>query len=417
LHRPEIELLLLDEPTNHLDLPSIVWLQQSIIASGKTVIAVSHDEAFLDAIATHIWEMNADDRTLHVSGSKYSAYKHAKLMALEQQRRAYSEQQKRHTRLTESAEQLRAKAAAGHNYQAKDHDIMQRGFKRNRAGRSGAKASAITKRRDAEEKIQRVVEHVPLCIRLEPVPSGTDSSIILDHVQLGYKTVQLDAESDIKSGSDGTKKLPLPLVSLRIDYGERVAIIGFNAIGKTTLLRTLSNTLEPLSGEVHIGRDLRLGNLMQAHDSLPRDVSPRDFVANIGGNGSDTKLNPLEATKRVIGYGLSRHQAESPIRELNPGARARLLLAYFSIRCVNTVILDEPTNHLDEEAILELTSTLNTYQGTVVVVSHDRSFLNQLKLTKTLRVCTKGIEPVESVDAFVQDIDQVVQHVVQKSFE
>ena len=216
LHRQDIQLLLLDEPTNHLDLPSILWLQHAILASQKTVIIVSHDEDFLNAIANRIWEIDFIQQTLTVSVSKYFDYMEAKRLAVEQQKKAYEEQQKRHKRLTVVADKLKQEAIAGAHYQSKDHDLLQRDFKRERASRSGKRASAVTKLRDSEETIERVVERAPLHIQLEPIAAGMDASIVLDSVQLGYTA---------KTSSSGEEvRLPLPPISCRFDYGERVAI-------------------------------------------------------------------------------------------------------------------------------------------------------------------------------------------------
>lgn len=406
LHRPSVQLLLLDEPTNHLDLPSILWLQHSLLASKKTVILVSHDEAFLDAVVNRIWEIG-DDGSLTVSLSQYSAYKHAKLLAIEQQRKAYDEQRKRHARLTAAISKLKVATKRGEFYVAPDHDTLQRDFKRDRAGRSGKKAAALTHFRDSEEKVEKVIDHVPLRLRLTPLPAGSDSSILVDSLKLGYSST---ASSDTAEG-DSLVSLPLPPLSLRIDFGERVAIIGFNGVGKSTLLRTLQGILPPLSGSVTIGKDLRIGNLMQAHESLPRDQTPREFIASL------TSLDLFHSGTRVISYGLTLHQVDSPISELNPGARARLLLASFSILSVNVLILDEPTNHLDPEAVHELTSSLNTFNGTILVVSHDRELLSSLSLTRRYSLTAdSGLKEEESIESFVEEIEEVVERVVGESF-
>mgnify|MGYP005866053465 CR=1 FL=1 len=194
---------------------------------------------------------------------------------------------------------------------------------------------------------------------------------MVNDIQLGY---HLRDEKDNKSHA-----LPIPPISFRI--GERIAIIGQNGVGKTTLLRTLTGDLPPINpdGSVTIGRDLRVGNMMQEHESLPRDISPRDHVAAVV-----PSLQRFEGGNRLIRYGLSRFQVDQPIGELNPGARARLLLALFAMRSVNTLILDESTNHLDEEAIMEVIATIERYKGTVIIVSHDRHFLSSIELTYTL---------------------------------
>eukprot|EP01006_Ploeotia_vitrea_P017779 TRINITY_DN49013_c0_g2_i1.p1 TRINITY_DN49013_c0_g2~~TRINITY_DN49013_c0_g2_i1.p1 ORF type:complete len:359 (-),score=160.81 TRINITY_DN49013_c0_g2_i1:910-1908(-) len=325
------------------------------------------------------------------SGAQYTAYKEAKRRAIEEQRRAYDLQQKRHMRLSAAASKLREHARKGANHQASDHNLLQRGFKRNRAGRSGKKAAAVEKLRDMEEKVERVHEHVPLRIRLEPVAVTNDSSIIVHAVQLGYTI------------DSNPKPLPLPRITMRVDYGERVAIVGFNAVGKSTLLKTVMGKLAPLNGTVTVGRDLRIGNLMQEHDSLPRDKTPREHVA------ACCDLDSFKGGNRIINFGLTRHQVDAPIGELNPGARARLLLALFSMRQVNALVLDEPTNHLDEEAVAEVVATVNSYQGTVLVVSHDRQFLSAIQLTSTFCLEPDGLRRVKSVDAVVDEFDDRIR--------
>eukprot|EP00297_Palpitomonas_bilix_P003555 CAMPEP_0113896544 /NCGR_PEP_ID=MMETSP0780_2-20120614/18102_1 /TAXON_ID=652834 /ORGANISM="Palpitomonas bilix" /LENGTH=603 /DNA_ID=CAMNT_0000887747 /DNA_START=92 /DNA_END=1903 /DNA_ORIENTATION=+ /assembly_acc=CAM_ASM_000599 len=417
-HRSSVRLLLLDEPTNHLDLPSILWLQHTLIESGKTVIVVSHDESFLDVIGNHVWEIDDEKRKLTTTSSKYSDFKHAKRVRIQQQREAYDQQQKRNKKLTDVADRLRAMSKAGEHHIASDHDLLQRDFRRDRAGRSGKKASAVEKLRDSQEKVEKVVEHIPLKIRLEPLAANVSSTILVDQVKLGYTAAhakggggQEEGEGKVEGREDVC--LPLPPISLRVDYGERIAIIGYNGIGKTTLLRTLTKAIPPLEGAVSIGQELRIGNLMQEHESLPRDTTPRDHVASITG------LDRFAGGNRLIrGYGLTLHQVNNPIRELNPGARARLLLALFALRSVNVLVLDEPTNHLDEEAVTEVAATVNKYSGSVIVVSHDRAFLAGLELTRTYALTpVEGLVEVESVDAFVEGVEEKVKKVVAMSFK
>lgn len=420
LRRPGVRLLLLDEPTNHLDLPSILWLKAEIIASRKAFVVVSHDEAFLNEVANYIWEIDTVHHNLTVSTMQYSVYKQSKLKAIEAQRRAYEGQQRRHKKLSTAAEKLRTASKKGEFSKAKDHDLMQRDFRRNRAGRSGKKAATLERLRDSEKKIERVVDKEPLKIRLEPISVNNDSSIMLNEVRLGHTKQVADdsSKADEKSGNDDNKNdteaqemkpLPLPPLSFRLDYGERVALIGYNSIGKSTLLHTLTGMIQPMSGSVYIGKDLIIGNLMQEHQSLPRKITPRAYLATLTGE------DMFVAGSRVIGFGLTYHQVDMPIEDLNPGARARLLLASFSMRRVNMLVLDEPTNHLDEEAVSELTATLNEYEGIVLVVSHDRCFLESLRLSYTLVLSPQGLSRIDSIDLFVNEIEEAVEIVVAKA--
>ena len=393
LHRRSIEVLLLDEPTNHLDLPSILWLERSILAAGKSVVVVSHDAAFLDNVCDHLWEIDTHEKTLTVSGSSYSNFRREKQLAKEQQEAAYEQQQQRHKRLTESANKLKAASAKGQRAVAKDHDKLQRDFRRDRAGRSGRKAKAIEKARDSEEKVERVVHHDVLKIEIDSLGAGADSTLILQ---------------DVLIGCTGGIPLPLPPLSLRVDFGERVAIVGYNGIGKSTLLRTLTRAIEPLSGSVTLGRELRVGHLMQEHESLPRDQSARKYFSELSG------IAEFDTGKRLINYGLTLQQVDGAMGTINPGARARAILAGFAMRRVNCLILDEPTNHLDVEAIEEVLVSLHGYKGTVVVVSHNRNFLAELNCSRMLLLSPNGLEEVESLEAFVGDIDDLVADVVMK---
>lgn len=380
LNRTDIDLLLLDEPTNHLDMPSIIWLQETILERRKAIVVVSHDVAFVEAVADHVWDIDSDKKELRVSGASYSAYRRAKEVAREQQRVAYEAQQDRHRRLTAVATKLRAASAAGERFKAKDHDTLQRDFKRDRAGRSGKKAKAVESLRDKNDTVERVVDRRPLHIELDSVEISGDSSIMLGTAKIGY---------------DDDTALPIAPLTVRIDYGERVAIVGLNGVGKSTVLRTITGQLSLIEGSVHVGRELRIGNLTQEHETLPRLETPREYMAKTG------SLHPFDAGAGLFSYGLTRAQIDTPISKLNPGARARLLLASFSMRKVNALILDEPTNHLDEEAITEIVATLNSYKGTVVVVSHSRQFLASLDLTRILQLTPQdGFVELDSIEEF-----------------
>uniref|UniRef100_A0A6U2IDY8 ABC transporter domain-containing protein n=1 Tax=Hemiselmis andersenii TaxID=464988 RepID=A0A6U2IDY8_HEMAN len=399
LSRRDVKMILLDEPTNHLDLPSILWLQHAIIASGKTVVVVSHDAAFLDAVSDHVWYIDGVQHTLTVSGAGYTDFVKSRELAREQQRAAYEDQKSRHKRLTGVANSLKAEAAAGARHVAKDNDKLQNDFKRDRAGRSGKKASAVEARRDREEKVEQVVDRKPLRITLNAVGSGTNSVIMFSSVALGYHA------------PDGSPlPLPLPPVSLRVDFGERVAIVGFNGVGKSTLLKTLMGEIQPLGGHVSMGRELKVGNLTQSHEALPLDATPRQYFSEM------TKTELFATGQKLMKYGLTLRQTDCPISALNPGARARAVLASFAMQQVNTLILDEPTNHLDEEAMEEVLSTVNEYHGTVVLVTHSRKALESIRVTRTLRLGSEGLGEIESVDEFVQMSDQAARAVVRDCF-
>ena len=140
---------------------------------------------------------------------------------------------------------------------------------------------------------------------------------------------------------------------------------------------------------------------------MPRDSTAREFLTSIL-EGPEHE----HAGWRLLKFGLTKPQLDCPIRELNPGARARVLLAGFSMRKVNTLILDEPTNHLDDEAVAEVTSTLATFTGTLVVVSHNRAMLESLDFSRVYKLCAEGLVEVPSIRAFCDDIEERVNSVI-----
>jgi len=386
LGRSDVRLLLLDEPTNHADLATVLWLEAALAATKKAAIIVSHDRRFLDAACDHVWDLS--NKTLAVSGATYSHYCHAKEMAIQQQRVAYDQQRDRHKRLTAAADRLRQASERGSKHKSSDHDLLQRDFKRDRAGRSGRAAKALEALRDHEEKVDRVVDRPKLRIPLDESPSaGGDSSILLGAVCLG-------------------RGPSLPPVTLRLNFGERVAIVGHNGSGKSTLLQTILGTLAPAGGDVHVGRELRVGSLAQEHDALPRVESPRHYLATLA------NLTPFDAGTWLYNFGLTRQQLDRPVGVLNPGARARVLLAGFAARKVNTLVLDEPTNHLDDEALAEVLASLNDLKGTLLVVSHGRDFLADLRLDRVLRLDRRGLVEIDDLDTYFTETADTAAAVV-----
>lgn len=220
--------------------------------------------------------------------------------------------------------------------------------------------------------------------------AGTDASVVVHEVILGHAD---------------RRPLPLPPISLRIDFGESVAIVGANGRGKSTLLKTIAGALEPIAGDVSVGRELRFGNLMQEHESLPRGATPREHLADLLGVGR------FDAGQQLIRYGLTLRQVDCPIGELNPGARTRALISAFSARRVNGLLLDEPSNHLDAEALDEVLATLQDFSGTVLTVSHDVYFLQRLRPCRTLLLDAQGLTELVSIEAYAQSLEKAVDTV------
>ena len=355
------DILLLDEPTNNLDLPALIWLENFLMRSNATSIIVSHDRLFLDRIVREIFEIDWHTRTLNITSGRYSDYLIRKEKEMARQKRRHESQQEEIKRLEEQARKKKQEAISGSRYVGTDSDKFLRGFKRDRASKSGKQAKAIEKRIEQIEIVEKPVERNVFRIHLQPKKPGGTRDIILSNVIAGY-------------ADDGFKIGP---VSLSIPYGSRVVILGLNGSGKTTLLRTISGELSALKGKVSCGNALIIGNLTQEHDNLPREKSIKDFLIRRSG------LQVQEAYSLAVKFGFKATEIDKPILTLSPGGRARLLFALFSALSANVLILDEPTNHLDLEALEALEEVMNHYEGTIILVSHDRRFLENFHPTDT----------------------------------
>jgi len=384
-----VDLLLLDEPTNNLDLPALVWLEDYLRKSKATVIVVSHDRRFLDRTVRKVFEINSHDHSLTISGGTYSDYLAMKSKRFARQKEEYRLQQEEIGRLSDRAGRLRSSAESGSSWQGSDNDKFLRGFKQNRAGRSSRIAKTIERRIDRMDKVERPVEKDLLKISLAPESISSSCDIRATDLVAGY--------------SDGFTVGP---VSMDVTFGTRVGIMGLNGSGKSTLLKTLSGVLKPISGSVEIGRGVRMGNMMQEHESLSRQETVLECVMRRSG------LETQATFALLVKYGMAESQIRQPIANLSPGGRARLLLAIFSAASVNTLLLDEPTNHLDLEAQEALEEALETYEGTILLVSHDRYFLEEADLDVVYILSEGVLRKVPDYTTYIKEAEMRAQQLL-----
>ncbi|MEX2013998.1 MAG: ABC-F family ATP-binding cassette domain-containing protein [Parcubacteria group bacterium] len=362
-----VDLLLLDEPTNNLDLPALIWLENFIQKTDAACIVVSHDRRFLDRTVGKIFELNRHTRELTINKGTYSDYLEMKKKKISRQKEEYRSQQEEIERLEESARKKKTDATAGSHWKGTDNDRMLKGFKRERAAGSFRTAKTIIKRIEQMNKLEKPINSKPLAIKLK---AETNSST-------------LDVEiSDLIAGYQG--RFRIGPISLEVRYGSRIGIMGLNGSGKSTILKTLTGQLPPLNGKIKIGSGVRIGNMMQEHETLPRDASPLDILMKSG------ELSQSNAYSVLAHFGFNEKQAKLAAGTLSPGGRARLLLALFSIQSVNMLVLDEPTNHLDLDALEALEEMIKTYEGTILLVSHDRYFLEKASLD-TVYILSNGL--------------------------
>jgi ATP-binding cassette subfamily F protein 3 len=378
-----VDLLLLDEPTNNLDLPALIWLENFLQKSDAVCIIISHDRRFLDKVVKKIFEIDWNTHTLNISNGAYSDYLETVAKRLSRQKEEYKSQQEEIARLTNRANEKRADSEAGTHWESSDNDKYIKGFNRDKAGRSGAIAKTIEKKIEQMDKIEKPSERKPFKISLEAEVNPGSLNIRLIDAVMGYV--------------GGFKIGP---ISLEANYGSRIGIMGLNGSGKSTLLKTLTKEIKIISGKVEVGSGVRIGNMMQEHETLPKNLTLLDFI--IEKTGLDQQFSYSELSK----FNFNEQQARQKIGELSPGGRARLLLSLFSLQSVNVLVLDEPTNHLDLEALEVLEEILETYKGTIILVSHDRYFLEKAKLDSTYVLGDGNLKRIPDYGVYVEEAEE-----------
>jgi ATP-binding cassette subfamily F protein uup len=333
------DLLLLDEPTNHLDIATIKWLEDRVYSYPGAVMFITHDRAFLQRLATRIVEV---DRTRLTSWpGNYQDYLRRKEKALEDE------------------------AAANERFDKKleeEEAWIRQGIKARRTRNEG-RARALVKMR--EERARRVSPEARARIYIEEAEQSGRKVIRAKNVSYRY-------------GDE-------PLIegfSIKIMRGDRIGLIGNNGVGKTTLLRLLLGQLAPQSGTLKHGTNLEIGYFDQLRQTLDLDKS---VAYNVGDGRTYIRLNGKD--RHVVGYLkgflFSPKRSQTPVKALSGGERNRVILAKLFTRPANLLVLDEPTNDLDIETLEVLEEKLCEYSGTLIVVSHDREFLDNV-VTSTI---------------------------------
>ncbi len=345
------DLLLLDEPTNHLDLDAIVWLERWLGDYAGTLLVISHDREFLDAVSQSI--LHFDDRKLRLYTGNYSAFESARAERLAQQKALYTRQQREIERLQSFVDRFRAKAT---------------------------KARQAQSRVKALERMERIAPaHIdsPFDFHFRDFPGGPDPAIVIEDAAAGY--------DDKRVLSD---------VRLTIPAGARIGLIGVNGAGKSTLVKLLAGELAPQSGVRRAGKDLAIGYFAQHQlEQLRADQSPLQQLMRI-----DPTTREQELRSFLGQFDFSGDMAMQPAGTMSGGEQARLALALIIWQRPNMLLLDEPTNHLDIDVREALTSALQEFEGAVVLVSHDRHLLRTT--VDQLMIVADG-----KVSAFDGDLD------------
>jgi ATP-binding cassette, subfamily F, member 3 len=324
------DLLLLDEPTNHLDLETTRWLEDYLLGFGGTVLVVSHDRAFLQRVANHILHLEAG--TVVPYDADWAAFVHQRAERRLSQQRAYDQQ--------------RRVLGAEEDY-----------IRRNIAGQNSKQAKGRRRRLERVERLSPPPgEEGAMALRLSAPDRGGDQVLKAENLSLGI---------------DGRVLLENFSVSLR--RGDVVGLVGPNGAGKSTLLRTIMRERSPSGGELRVPDSLSVAHYRQDLTQVPTDLTVYDVIAHLRpawGRG------PVQ--DHLGRFGFSGDSVKRIAGTLSGGERARVALAMLMLQGAHLLLLDEPTNHLDVESIEALEDAINEYDGTLILVSHDRQLLRDV---------------------------------------
>lgn len=323
------DLLLLDEPTNHLDLDAVLWLEDWLIAYEGTLVLISHDRDFLDAITDHIIHIENAQVTLYTGN--YSTFEQTRGERLAQQQQAFEKQEATKAHLQKYIDRFKAQATKARQAQSRIKQL---------------------------ERMQTLAPaHVdtPFTFSFREPTRMSSPLLRLDNVDTGY----------------GDKKI-IGNINLQITPDSRIGLLGMNGAGKSTLIKTLTGDLEPLAGQRIASELLNIGYFAQHQmDALDADASPMLQLQRLAGKSIH------DATLRAFlgSFGFSGERMDTLSAGFSGGERARLALALIVWQKPNVLILDEPTNHLDLDMRLALTMALQDFEGAVVLVSHERQLI------------------------------------------
>jgi ATPase subunit of ABC transporter with duplicated ATPase domains len=359
------DVLLLDEPTNDLDFAGLELLEDAIDRFDGAVVAVSHDRAFLDRIATRILELEEHSHHATEYAGGWSEFVERRALARSQAADAYGAWKAERDRLRSRIRTQRAWSEEGARRTArkpKDHDKAQRGFFVNRTEKQAAKVRVSERALDRLGDMEKPWEGWRLQLDLSPSQRSGDRVATLTDAVL--------RRGDWHLGP----------VNLEIGWAERLIITGPNGGGKSSLLSAIVGRIPLESGQRWIGPAVRFGEL----DQHRRRVDPG--CALIDAFVAGTSLTTQEARSALAKFGLGAAHVGRPIGRLSPGERTRAQLAELMIRGTNCLVLDEPTNHLDLPAIEQIEEALDSYTGTLLLVTHDRWLLEQVAYDRLVEV-------------------------------
>ncbi len=360
------DVYLLDEPTNDLDLDGLVRLESWVLATDAPVVLVSHDRRFLDRVVTDVLEIDEFSHRVTEFGGGWQAYVAERERARRHAWERFEEYDSQRRSLAGRAQQQREWAQQGQaKVRRSMNDEPDKIIRRYRLDQTEQLAGKAAQTKRAMERLDQVDKpREPWQLRLE-LPEVARSGDVV--VRLAGAVVE---RGDFRLGP----------VDLLVEYGDRIALVGHNGAGKSTLLDVILGRTAPTAGSATLGSGVIVGEIEQVREQLDRgDPLLRAFL-------DETGWSIGEARTLLAKFGLVGDHVDRETSSLSPGERTRAVLALLMAKGANLLVLDEPTNHLDLPAIEQLEQALDTFAGTVLLVTHDRELLDRVRITRTVRL-------------------------------
>ncbi len=373
----EPDLLLLDEPTNHLDIEALEWLEQFIGDYPGAVLIVSHDREFLDRTVERVLFLDPEVRNVKSYPGNYSSFAEAREQEYEAHMEAWTRQQEYVGRVKGDIARLKGEAVAIElGTTPRQPGVRKLARKKARVAKS--RETKLERYMSSEERVEKPALHWWLKLDFGAVPAGGKAALRIEDVSFMYP--------------DGT--CILKHASLDVGFGERMALVGPNGAGKSTVLKLIDGTLRPDNGQVRIGTNIRMGRLSQEQETLRPDWTVLQTVFN------ERPSNETDARNFLHFFLFSGDSVFRRTDECSLGERTRLQLALLVLRGCNLLLLDEPLNHLDIDGREHFEAALDAFEGTVIVVAHDRAFLHDYP-ERVIEVKEGSLRPFEGYDDYL----------------
>lgn len=348
----EPDLVLLDEPTNHLDVEALEWLEGFLAEYPRAVLVVSHDRTFLDATVSRVLYLDPETRSVRSYSGGYSDFANARAHERDIQLDTWRREQEYVARVRRDIGRLKSEARSIEQSTTARQPGLRK-FARRKAAVAKSRERKLERYLASDERVERPKPHWPINLNFGAAPPSGRAVLRFDDVGFGY-----------------VPGVPiLSHASFELRYGQRLAVVGPNGAGKTTLLRLISGELTPSAGEIVIGAGVRLGVMAQEQETLDAELSVLEVVLR------ERPMSEQDARSFLPYFLFKGDSVFKQVGDCSLGERSRLQLARLVLQGCNLLLLDEPINHLDVESREHFEAALAAFEGTVIVVAHDRAFL------------------------------------------